>query len=275
MASYQTPASDIKTVIRERVSSLLLDPTATPEGPIAYPDAVFDLQLDHYITNFQGFETATQRLIELPEWKAAHRVFITPDNSTQLLREYAIRQEKEMIMTTFGIRRGSVLVTRRQVPQGQEEYASSLVGMEKYGRRLSTINDLEMTGPLDLMVTGALAVSRVHGGRAGKGAGWFDAEWGIWGSLHLVHPHTPVICIVHDCQVVPETFSLDSWDCKMNIIVTPGCVIRPEPSQQPLGILWDQINSPQQSKWVTAIPYMLELYQRQFGQAFPEPGSTK
>ena len=183
MASHQTPASDIKIDIRERVSSLLLDPEATLEGPIAYPDAVFDLQLDHFITNFRGFETATRRLIELPEWKSARRVFITPDNSTQLLREFAIREGKEMIMTTFGIRRGSVLVTRSAVPQGQEEYASTLVGMEKFGRRFSSIGDLEEAGPLDLMVTGALAVSRVHGGRAGKGAGWFDAEWGIWGSL--------------------------------------------------------------------------------------------
>ncbi len=180
-----------------------------------------------------------------------------------------------MIMTTYGIRRGSVLVTRGMVPPGQEEYASTLVGMEKFGRRLMTIAELEDAGPLDLMVTGALAVSQAHGGRAGKGAGWFDAEWGIWGSLHLTHPQTPVIGIVHDCQVVPESFSLDPWDCKMSIIVTPRNLYRPDPSDQPHGILWDQIITPQQTNWVTAIPYVLELYQRQFGQAFRERGSAR
>ncbi len=172
-------------------------------------------------------------------------------------------------MTTFGIRRGSVLVTRDRVPAGQEEFAATLVGMERFGRRLPTIADLEAAGPLDLMVTGALAVSQAHGGRAGKGAGWFDAEWGIWGSLGLTTPDTPVIGIVHDLQVVPQAFSLDPWDCHMTIIVTPSQVIRVPRFTQPHGILWDQIISPQQRRWLAAIPYMRELYERAFGRPWP------
>ena len=98
---------------------------------------------------------------------------------------------------------------------------------------------------------------------------------GNLGIANLIQPDTPVIGIVHDCQVVPKSFSLDPWDCKMTIIVTPGGVIRPEPSGQPHGILWDQIVSPQQASWVAAIPYVLELYQRQFGKAFPESGTAR
>lgn len=263
-----TSPQEEKIRLRERVSAALLAPSAPDGAPIALPDPIFDHDLDHFITDFRDSERATARLIALPEWQSARRVFITPDNSTQRLREVAIRQEKEIIMTTYGIRRGSVLVRREQVPPGQEELASTLYGMEKFGLPLRSIADLEKAGALDLMVTGALAISRAHGGRAGKGAGWFDAEWGIWRSLGLVHPDTPVIGIVHDVQVVPEAFPLDPWDCHITIIVTPSEVIRLPRFQQPGGVLWDQIETPQQKAWLAAIPYMRELYVRKFNRPF-------
>ncbi len=263
-----------KSTLRERVAARLLETPPGADGPIALPDAIFHHELDHFITDFQDSRAATERLLELPEWRQARRVFITPDNSTAYLRELAIRQEKEMIMTTYGIRRGSLLVTRAMVPSGQEEYASTLVGMEKFGRRLLTIADLEAAGPLDLMVTGALAVSRVHGGRAGKGAGWFDAEWGIWGALGLTCPDTPVAGIVHDVQVVPDAFPLDPWDCHLNILLTPAETIRVRVDAQPHGILWDAFATPAQSAWAAAIPYVRQLYRRQFGREFPAPGAV-
>ncbi len=271
MATESPSPHDEKARIRERVSARLLEPSPSDGGPVALPDSIFDHQLDHFITDFKGSAEATSRLVELPEWRNAHRVFITPDNSTQRLREAAIRQGKEMLMTTYGIRRGSVLVTRAMVPQGQEEYGATLVGMERFGLRLPMIQDVEAAGPLDLMVTGALAISRAHGGRAGKGAGWFDAEWGIWGTLRLIKPDTPVIGIVHDAQVVPEAFPFEPWDCHVTIIVTPTQVIRLPGRAQPHGILWDRIASPDQGGWLAAIPYMRELYQRKFGVAFPAP----
>lgn len=255
-----------KARIRDQVFALLLDASATGQGPIALPDAIFDHQLEHFITDFQGSREAVHRLSALPEWQRARRVFVTPDNSTQYLRELAIRQSKELIMTTYGIRRGSLRVTRGQVPEGQEEYASTLVGMEKFGRRLRTIADLVDAGPLDLMVTGALAVSRAHGGRAGKGAGWFDAEWGIWRSLGLVQPATPVAGIVHGVQVVPQAFALDPWDCHLNLIATPEETIRVPVFEQPPGVLWDLLTTPAQWEWMVAIPYMRELYSRVFGK---------
>jgi len=259
-------AQQDKEQIREMVSKALLEIPAGKIKPIALPDSIFHHELDHFITDFQDSQQATQNLINLPEWQAAQRVFITPDNSTQLLREAAIHQKKEIIMTTYGIRRGSVLVRRELVPQDQEEYASTLIGMEKYGLPLTSIHDLENAGTLDLMVTGALAISRAHGGRAGKGAGWFDAEWGMWKSLGLVSESTPIIGIIHDVQVVSEAFSLDPWDCHMDIIVTPKEVIRVPEFTQPNGVLWDQITTPQQKKWLAEIPYMREIYQREFGK---------
>jgi 5-formyltetrahydrofolate cyclo-ligase len=260
--------ADEKSRLRDVVSAKLLEIPAGSQHPIALPDAIFHHELDHFITDFQGSRAATQRLIEQPEWQQASIVFITPDNSTSYLRELAIRQAKTVIMTTYGIRRGSVLVTRAMVPDGQEEYASTLVGMERFGQYLMTIAELEAAGAPDLMVTGALAVSRAHGGRAGKGAGWFDAEWGIWGALNLTRPDTPVFGIVHDLQVVPEAFPLDPWDCHLNIITTPSETIRVARLPQPHGILWDKFTAPAQRAWAAAIPYVRQLYVREFGKEF-------
>jgi 5-formyltetrahydrofolate cyclo-ligase len=268
MPGKKPSAQDEKAQIRERVSSALLARRSQGAAPLALPDAIFDHDLDHFITDFQGSQAATHLLTGLPEWQAARRVFITPDNSAQHLREAAIRQDKEVIMTTYGIRRGSLLVRRAMVPPGQEEFAATLVGMEKFGRPLRTLAELEAAGLLDLMVTGALAISRAHGGRAGKGAGWFDAEWGIWKSLDLIQEDTPVIGIVHDVQVVPEAFALDPWDCHITIIVTDTQVIRLPRFQQPPGILWDQIVTPRQKAWLAAIPYMRELHSRKFNRPF-------
>jgi 5-formyltetrahydrofolate cyclo-ligase len=268
LTDHSSPAHDLKSAIRQRVSASLLETPPGEDSPVALPDVIFDRQLDHFITDFKGSSAATRRLIDLPEWQSARRVFITPDNSTQLLREFAIRQEKELIMTTYGIRRGSLLVRRALVPAGQEAFAATLVGMEKFGQPLRSIADLERAGRLDLMVTGALAISRAHGGRAGKGAGWFDAEWGIWSALNLIQPDTPVIGIVHDLQVVSDAFALDPWDCHINVIVTPTQTIRVARFPQPAGILWDRIVLPEQRAWLAAIPYMLELYRREFGTDF-------
>jgi 5-formyltetrahydrofolate cyclo-ligase len=262
-------ANEIKQSIREKVSEALVEFHPEWGGTIALPDAIYDLQLDHYITDFRQSDVANSRLIALPEWKNAQRVFITPDNSTRLLREIAIREEKEVIMTTYGIRRGSVLITRKMVPVGQEEYASTLVGMEKFGRSLPGIADLEAAGPVDIMVTGALAVSSVHGGRAGKGAGWFDAEWGIWSTLKLITQHTPVFCPVADVQVVSEAFALDDWDSRITHLATPSRLIRISVDRQPSGILWDKIITEKQMQWLQAIPYMSELYVRAFHKEFP------
>jgi 5-formyltetrahydrofolate cyclo-ligase len=268
MTDATHPYTDEKSRLRDLVSAKLLEIPAGSRRPVALPDAIFHHELDHFITDFQGSREATLRLVEQPEWQQARIVFITPDNSTAYLRELAIRQAKTIIMTTYGIRRGSVLLTRAMVPDGQEEYASTLVGMERFGQSLMTIEDLEAAGSPDVMVTGALAVSRAHGGRAGKGAGWFDAEWGIWGALNLTSPETPVFGIVHDLQVVAEAFPLDPWDCHLNIITTPSETIRVPRLAQPHGILWDKFNSPAQRAWAAAIPYVCQLHVREFGKEF-------
>ncbi|OGM01918.1 hypothetical protein A2115_00260 [Candidatus Woesebacteria bacterium GWA1_41_8] len=242
-----------KQEIREKVTRLLL------ENRIAIPDPVFHLSLDHYIADFEDSYQATQRLIHLPEWQRSHRIFVTPDRSTQLARETAIKEGKEIVVTTYGICRGAVLLTRDLVPEGQEAFAATLDGMERFARPLTKVRDIQEAGKIDAMLTGALAISRAHGGRTGKGAGWFDAEWIMWRKMGLTHPDTPVIGIVHDVQVVNDTFSLAPWDALVGTIVTPTRVLKTPQRQQPEEIYWEVITP----DWLNAIPIMVELYKQE------------
>lgn len=241
----------LKQEIRNRVTNKLL------ESDVLIPDPVFHLSLDQFIANFEGNGTATKNVAVLPEWKAAERIFITPDRSTEFLRKVAIQERKEIVITTYGICRGAVLIKRDLVPRGQEEFAASLDGMERFGIPLRTVSEIQEAGEIDLMVTGALAISESHGGRTGKGAGWFDAEWIMWRKMGLTTPDTPVVGIVHDLQIVPEPFELQAWDSLIQIIATPTRVIRTPPKPQPNQIYWDQMDP----DWRNAIPLMRELYQ--------------
>ena len=240
-----------KQDIRQTVARILL------ENDIVLPDPIFHLALDHFIADFKGNHEATQNLTHLPEWQYSNRIFITPDRSTQLAREQAIIEGKEIVVTTYGICRGAVLLSRDLVPVGQEPFAASLEGMEKFGKPLRTVRQVQLAGNVDLMLTGALAISKSHGGRTGKGAGWFDAEWIMWRKMGLVEPSTPVVGVVHDLQVVEESFPLAPWDALVNIIVTPTRIIKTPPRQQPNEIFWEAMGP----EWKKAIPLMVELSQ--------------
>jgi 5-formyltetrahydrofolate cyclo-ligase len=240
-----------KERIRNEVSETLL------RDGIAKPDPIFHFDINHFIPDFVDSDAATEKVLGLPEWLSATRIFITPDRSTQYLREVAIRQGKEIEVTTYGIARGAVLLTRQMVPEGQEAFAASLDGMERFGKPLTTLSDLSAAGHVDMMVTGAIAISNINGARTGKGAGWFDAEWSIWRTMNLVTPFTPIVGVVHGTQVVDETFEMSPWDVPVDIIATPSRVLRIPLSSRPEGIYWQGM----ESGWREAIPFMSELYQ--------------
>uniref|UniRef100_A0A8C2RGT2 Methenyltetrahydrofolate synthase domain-containing protein n=1 Tax=Capra hircus TaxID=9925 RepID=A0A8C2RGT2_CAPHI len=80
--------------------------------------------------------------------------------------------------------------------------------------------------------------------RVGKGEGYADLEYAMMVSMGAVSQGTPVVTIVHDCQVVdiPEAL-LEDHDLTVDYILTPTRVIttgceRPKPA----GIAWSKIS---------------------------------
>lgn len=208
---------------------------------VARPDSRFHFDFSEFITDFEGSDRATRLLTEMDIYKNALVVFITPDNCLELLRAQTIRDGKVLLMTSYGIRRGFIELLPQDVPAGLEDWAILLDVIERVGRFVS-LADIQQRYPhIDLLVTGGSAVTH-QGARFGKGHGFFDIEWASLYSMGVVDVSTPIVDLVHDCQVVEEELPISIFDTVCDYIVTPTRVIHVDSPQKPTGgIYWDRL----------------------------------
>ena len=149
-----------------------------------------------------------------------------------------LRDGKSMVVSTYGIYRGFVLLEPSMVPEGQETFAGWLDGLEHFGRPV-TLAEIAARGAFDFMVTGASAVS-LNGVRFGKGHGFFDLEWGMFTDIGIAGERTPVVAVVHDVQVVEDDLSPSPTDIIVDYIATPDTLH--EATRQvprPHGVKWE------------------------------------
>ena len=211
---------------------------------VAKPDTRFHLNFSEVIPDFEGSETATDRLAAIPAYQNTNFAFITPDNCLVDLRRRMILAGKPFVMSTYGIYRGFLVMEPGMVPQGAELYAAWLDGMEHFAKPI-TLAEIARRGRFDFMATGASAVS-VDGVRFGKGHGFFDLEWGMFTDLGLVDEATPVVAVVHDCQVVEEKLTPSSTDILVDFIATPSRLHTVERrGKRPYGVKWDLLEPKQ------------------------------
>ena len=204
---------------------------------VARPDSRFHLNFAEVIPDFIGSDKAVDRVAALPFYKAGGYPFVTPDNCLAELRTRMLAAGMSMVVSTYGIYRGFVLLTPDMVPQGQELFAGWLDGLEYFGRPI-TLAEIAARGAFDFMVTGASAVS-LDGVRFGTGHGFFDLEWGMFTDVGVVDGNTPVVAVVHDVQVVEDQLQPSATDIIVDYIATPGAlheVQRKHP--RPHGIKW-------------------------------------
>ncbi|KAF2476753.1 5-formyltetrahydrofolate cyclo-ligase, partial [Lindgomyces ingoldianus] len=226
--------------LRHRVWSNLLQ--------YALPDSRWNYDIASFIPDFRGSSSAIDRLVELPCYQYASTLFVEPDNCLEELRFRALRDGKMVLVSTYGLRRGFVLLDPRRIGEAQLEIASLLDGMERpgIGQHVTWSQIQEADIHLDLCVTGAAAVT-LDGMRFGKGHGWFDLQWGMFVDRKMVEPSTPVAVVVHGCQIVetgPTTakFQLKEWDTPCDLIITPDEVIESKCRAKPdCGILWEKL----------------------------------
>ena len=208
---------------------------------VAKPDSRFHLNFAEFIPDFQGSDMATERLIQMDIYQQAEVIFITPDNCLEQLRAQAIRDGKVLIISTYGIRRGLVELLPEDVPDGLTDYAVLLDVIEGLGRHIFLSELKERYGKVDVLVTGASAVTH-SGARFGKGHGFFDLEWAMFFQTGVVDAHTPVIAFVHDCQVVDLDLPVYEYDTICDYIVTPTNTFVVENPHKPVtGVIWDRL----------------------------------
>ena len=230
---------------------------------VARPDSRFHWDFSSFIADFKGSEECARRILSLDSYRVGGAVFITPDNSTEALRATVIADERPVLMTTYGIGRGFLLLGAGSVPSGQEPYAATLDGMDRLARPV-TLGEIASGERLRLLVTGGSAVS-ANGIRFGKGHGYFDLEWAMLSEIGAVDAATEIVCVVHDCQVVDEPLTGADHDVAVDWIITPTRSIHVTAPGRKLGqVRWEMLeHSP-----LAQIPPIREL---QAGIRTPRP----
>ncbi|NWY25723.1 MTHSD protein, partial [Pheucticus melanocephalus] len=103
---------------------------------------------------------------------------------------------------------------------------------------------LDDKAQVDLVVVGSVAVSE-KGWRIGKGEGYADMEYAMMVSMGAVQEDTPVVTIVHDCQVLDIAEELlGDHDLTVDYILTPTRTIQTNCKRpKPQGIMWHKVSS--------------------------------
>lgn len=222
---------------------------------VAFPDSRFHYNFAEFIADFKGSDAAAGRVAALAEFQQARLVFITPDNNLTIMRQKALEMGLTTIMTTYGIGRGFLKITREDVPTGQEEFAATLDGMERFAKPIS-LEEISLLGKFNLLITGA-AVVTTEGIRFGKGHGFFDLEWAMFWDIGIVDRQTPVVAVVHDCQVIDLPLRPDTHDTIVDYIITPSRTLPITSAYpKPVGVDWERL--PEELR--LSIPPLQQLY---------------
>ena len=208
---------------------------------VGRPDSRFDFDITQFVPDFEGRDRCDGLVRGLDVYRDARTVFIAPDNSLEVLRRFALDDGKAVIVPTYGMRRGMVLLRPDAIAPEDRRLAATLDGMEALGHRL-TLDEFAASGPVDLIVTGAVAMTRA-GAHVGGGQAYFDLNWAILAELDLVVPVTTVVCVVHDCQVIDADLVPGPLDVTVDVLVTPSGVHATRRSwPRPDGIAWDRLD---------------------------------
>ncbi|KFP84378.1 Methenyltetrahydrofolate synthase domain-containing protein, partial [Apaloderma vittatum] len=185
----------------------------------------------------QGAAHAATRLQGLQEFKAANTVKINPDAPQKNARFLTLEARKTLLVPTPRLRTGlfNKIVPPLDATKEILRICATSQGVKKY----SVPVGLDGKARVDLVVVGSVAVSE-KGWRIGKGEGYADMEYAMMVSMGAVQEDTPVITIVHDCQVVDIAEELlGDHDLTVDYILTPTRTIKTNCKRpKPQGIIW-------------------------------------
>ena len=169
------------------------------------------------IPNYTGAVKAADNLGNTVEWLNSRIIFSSPDSAQIKVREYALLDEKTLIMATPKLNNGYLIIKPKDV-KDQTNTAATIKGAFKFGESIKKIPKI------DLVVEGSVAVD-LTGGRLGKGGGFADQEISHLLKIKSITKDTPIVTLVHETQIIDEV-PREAHDEKINMIVTPERIIR-------------------------------------------------
>ncbi len=178
---------------------------------------------------FEGQNRAAERLRRWPLYRGAQCLMVAPDEALLQVRANALRDWKRLVVATPGLDDGFYLLDAREIPPGHWMRAVRASGVREHGRRL--ITSREGLGSIDLLITGAVAVDE-HGGRIGKGRGYFDLEYAILRQIGCAGEETPIVGILHESQILAQVpVSASTLTHHLKKLVAGGVLVR-DPDQR-------------------------------------------
>ncbi|NWV58110.1 MTHSD protein, partial [Daphoenositta chrysoptera] len=189
------------------------------------------------IPNFKGSLQACCSLGELGAFSRAREVKVDPDKPLEGARLAALQAGKTLLVPTPRLRTG--LFNRIVPPPGATKEMLRRCATSQGVREYSVPVGLDGKAQVDLVVVGSVAVSE-KGWRIGKGEGYADMEYAMMVSMGAVQEDTPVVTIVHDCQVLDIAEELlEDHDLTVDYILTPTRTIQTNCKRpKPQGIMW-------------------------------------
>jgi 5-formyltetrahydrofolate cyclo-ligase len=169
------------------------------------------------IPNFKGSTSAAKLLRTTEEWINSKIIFSSPDSAQKKVREYALKDEKVLIMASPKLKKGYLLIKPNHT-LNKEKIASTIDGAFKYGKILQNFPKV------DLVIEGSVAVD-LSGNRLGKGGGYGDKEISYLFNQKAVDNKTSIVTTVHEIQII-DNVPTEAHDKKINMIVTPKRIIR-------------------------------------------------
>ncbi|XP_058701745.1 methenyltetrahydrofolate synthase domain-containing protein isoform X3 [Poecile atricapillus] len=197
-------------------------------------------------------------LRELDAFSRAREVKVDPDKPLEGARLAALQARKTLLVPTPRLRTG--LFNRIVPPPGATKEILRRCATSQGVKDYSVPVGLDGKAQVDLVVVGSVAVSE-KGWRIGKGEGYADMEYAMMVSMGAVQEDTPVVTIVHDCQVLDIAEEiLDDHDLTVDYILTPTRTIQTNCKRpKPQGIMWHKVSSEMLGK----IPILKTLQSRE------------
>ncbi|XP_067158503.1 methenyltetrahydrofolate synthase domain-containing protein isoform X3 [Apteryx mantelli] len=182
-----------------------------------------------------------RRIPNFEEFKAANTVKINPDAPQKNARFLTLEARKTLLVPTPRLRTG--LFNKIVPPSGATKEILRICATSQGVKEYSVPIGLDGKARVDLVVVGSVAVSE-KGWRIGKGEGYADMEYAMMVSMGAVQKDTPVVTIVHDCQVVDIAEELlDDHDLTVDYILTPTRTIKTNCKRlKPQGIIWHKVS---------------------------------
>jgi 5-formyltetrahydrofolate cyclo-ligase len=207
----------------------------------AVPDSRFNFDFLSFTPDFRGSSAATSRVLGLPCYQSARTVLITSDNSLEGLRYQALKDGKKVLVGTYRLRRGFILLDPARIEDNKLELAACLDGMERPGiGRAMSIAQLRDEGlHIDMCATGGLVFNE-KGIVVYEGQALFEVQWALLQDIRVLDVSAHVVAVAHTCQVVDEA-SLGFEEIKpskggevqCDFIVTPEKVFQIDAAVKP------------------------------------------